>query len=185
MNRKICVLYGLNEGPLMGRLFTAACQDAGFSVVRSPAEADIIVAHSGGCFLVPAQHRAQLVILIGLPYWPGGSWLSCTIVKVRREFQLYRKQHRLQRWLCKWTYHFRYALNLKAGLQMAQNLDLESAWNSPQHQVLIRNRYDVYCLPGVLDVPFKGPRTFISLPGEHDDCWDNPKPYLNLIQSLL
>ena len=184
MSRTVCVLYGLNEGQAMGRKFADACVHAGFNLVRDPAAADIIFAHSGGCLLVPADNQARLIVMAGLPYWPGRPWLVCLATKVRREFRLYRRQHRLRQWARKWTYHLHYALNLKAGLRMAANLGPDKPWNSAQQQVILRNRHDAICSPHILDLPSGGPRTFISLPGEHDDCWDNPGPYINLLQSL-
>ncbi len=185
MSHSICILYGLNEGPAIGRQLVKACEQAGFVVVHNPTAADIIFAHSGGCLLVPLKNKARLVVTVGIPYWPGRSWFTCLVIKVSREFRLYRQQRRLSQWGRKWTYHFRYVLNLKDHIRMAMNLGADKPWNSTQYQIILRNRDDATCSPHILDLPFKGPRTFISLPGEHDDCWDNPTPYVHLLQSLI
>jgi hypothetical protein len=184
MSQSVCILYGLNEGPATGRQFVAACRRAGFGIVRDPVTADIIFAHSGGCLLVPSKTHAQLITMVGVPYWPGRPWLVCTAIKIWREFRLYRRQHRLKHWAHKWTCYFRYARKFKAGWRMAVSLSPDNPWNSSQHQVIVRNRHDVYCSPHILKLSFRGPRTFISLPGEHDDCWDNPQRYVELVQSL-
>jgi hypothetical protein len=184
MNQTVCILYGINEGPAMGKQLSKALASEGFALVHDPKSADIIIAHSGGCFLVPKAQRAKLVLLIGMPYWPKRSWVVCTSRKVGREWRLYKQQGRLLQWAHKWGNHLRYSLDLKGTILMAVNRSANKSWNSHNHQVIIRNKNDTYCAPGIVEAPFKGPRTFISLPGEHDDCWDNPKPYMDLIQLL-
>jgi len=183
-SRTICILYGINEGPSIGRAFERACTKQGFEIVRDPAEADIIFAHSGGCFLVPPQNNAKLIMQVGIAYWPGKPWLLATIRKVRLEFRTYRQEKRMKDWLRKLGYHARYAWNLGPALQMARNLSPDKSWNSTQPQVIVRNRNDVYCCPEVHLINYRGPRTFVSLPGEHDDCWEHHERYLSLLQSL-
>jgi len=182
MNRKICILYGINEGPGIGKRFESGCRAAGLQVVRNPASADLIFAHSGGCLLVPVENRAQKIIMVGIPYNSGRPWLISTAVKVVREGRLYYQEHRMKEWASKWVQHIRYAGNIRAGLRMATRLGIDKPWNSNQPQTIVRNRHDVYCTPEIYKAHFRGPRTFISLPGEHDDCWDNPEPYIKLLQ---
>jgi len=184
MSQSVCILYGLNEGPYMGHRLVAALESEGFIITKDPVAADIIIGHSGGCLLVPPQNRAQLVVQIGIPYWPGRSWLLGTLKKVRREAAEYRHENRLGEWAVKWLHHILYALNLPAGIRMAKNLSFDKPWNSTQPQVVIRNRFDEYCSPAITEASFKGPRSFISLQGGHDDCWVHPEPYVSLLQLL-
>jgi len=97
---------------------------------------------------------------------------------------MHHRRGSLGRWARKWLYHIRYALNFGAAVRMAINRSPRNAWNSTQPQIIIRNQHDAYCSPEVFDIAFNGPRTFITFPGQHDDCWDNPKPYVDLLQSL-
>lgn len=169
----------------MGGKLAAALRKAGFSITKNPATADIIIGHSGGCLLVPPKNQAQLILQIGVPYWPGQSWFAGTIRKVKREAAAYRKEKRLGEWGKKWLYHILYAFNLSAGIRMARNLPFAKPWNSAQPQVVVRNRFDEYCSPDIMQAPFNGPRTFVALPGGHDDCWFHPEPYVHLLQSLV
>lgn len=184
MTQTVCIIYGITEGPATGQQLQAALERAGFEIVHNPTEATIIFAHSGGCLLVPPKNNAKLIIMSGLPYWPGRPWAYATGIKIWREYRHYRLRHAMKQWFHKLAIHMRYMLNLRAALLMAANLSVDKPWNSRQHQVILRNRHDTYCSPDVLRLPFKGSRTFISLSGEHDDCWENPIPYVNLIQSL-
>lgn len=183
MNRSVCILYGINEGPATGKRLVKALTQAGFSITTDPETADIIFAHSGGCFLIPPRNRAKHVVLVGIAYWPHRPWLLATVRKSWREAALYYREHRLSHLAYKWSCYLRYA-NLKSALRMAFNRSAAKPWNSKQPQIIIRNRHDVYCCAEVYEMPFRGPRTFISLPGEHDDCWDHPERYVYLLQSL-
>lgn len=185
MSRSVCILYGLNEGPYMGRALRVTLLQAGFTITTDPLAADIIFAHSGGCLLVPPNNKARLIMQVGIPYWPGRLWLAGLARKVRREAALYRQERRLGQWGRKWLHHFLYAFNVPASVRMAQNLSYTKPWNSRQPQIVIRNQFDEFCSPDIVQAPFNGPRTFISLPGGHDDCWDHPEPYVSLLQSLV
>lgn len=185
MSQSVCILYGLNEGPYMGRKLVATLEKAGFNVTKNPATASILIGHSGGCLLIPPKNHAQFIVQIGVPYWPGRSWFLGTIKKVQREAVTYRQERRLGEWAHKWFYYMIYAFNVSAGVRMARNLPVTKPWNNAQQQVIIRNQFDEYCSPDITQVPFNGPRTFISLPGGHDDCWMHPGPYVRLLQSLV
>jgi len=180
----LCVLYGLNEGPVIGGQFEQACTTAGFAIVNDPAKADYIFAHSGGCLLIPPINQAKTVVLVGIPYWPSRPWLFSTVIKVWREAKYYHSHHQLRHWGRKWLYHTYYAFNISAGLQMWRNLSPTKPWNSPQPQVILRNNEDAYCSPEVFQIDFRGPRKFVSMQGGHDDCWIHPKRYIRLLQSV-
>ena len=179
--RSLCILYGLNEGPGIGKKFEAACRRAGFTLTRDARNADVIFAHSGGCFLIPPDTHAQKILLVGLPYWPRRLWVVATAKKVALEFKTYRGQRKLGEWAGKWLYHARYFLNLRAAWQMARNQSYKNPWNSKNPQIIIRNREDAYSSFRLLDIHFQGPRVFISLPGQHDDCWVNSEIYVKLM----
>jgi len=185
MKATIAILHGFAEGPVTSTKFEEMCRRAGYRVTYDLNDADIIFAHSGGCYLIPPQNRARLVVMVGLPYWPGRPLPISLIIKVWREFRQARSGQQFAQRLRKLWYQTRYAGAFRTIRQMAQNQRLSSPWNSRQPQIIVRNRYDAYCTPNVAAAPFKGARTFISLPGEHDDCWDNPERYLDLIQSVL
>ncbi|HSX04908.1 MAG TPA: hypothetical protein VLF69_00325 [Candidatus Saccharimonadales bacterium] len=184
MKLSVCIIYGINEGPFMGRPLVRALEQAGFTIAANPTQADVILAHSGGCFLIPQPNRAKLIVQVGIAYWPHKLWLASTVRKVYREGKLYFRQHRLREWAHKWLYHVRYS-SLSTALRMLRSRPINQPWNSTQPQVIVRNHHDVYCSPEIYKVAFRGPRTFLSLPGEHDDCWEHPEPYVRLIQSLL
>lgn len=153
-------------------------------MTKNIAEADIIFAHSGGALLLPAKTSAKLLILIGIAFWPGRTWLAATRKHLKAENQAVWAGRHFLYWLHKWAWRAVYFWKLPTTIRMKHNQKILAPWNSETRQVIVRNRKDEYAMPNIHEQPFKGPRTFISLPGSHDDCWDNPQPYVDLIQSL-
>lgn len=169
----------------MGRTFRAASRKAGFTLTRNVRTADVIFAHSGGCLLLPAEVSAHVIVLVGLAFWPGQSWLTATKRHLASENAAMRAHRTYIAWLLKWLVRGVYIWRIDRTIKMGRNQNLHAAWNSNKQQIFIRNKEDAYLTPDIASYDFKGPRTFISLPGSHDDCWDNPQPYINLIQSVM
>ncbi len=49
--------------------------------------------------------------------------------------------------------------------------------------VLIRPRYDTICHPDIMKLlPAVRDYEFLEIPGAHDDCWMEPKPYLDILR---
>jgi hypothetical protein len=180
----VCIIYGVNEGPALGAAFRSACRQAGFRITNDPAKADIVIAHSGGCFIIPAHSRAKLIINIGVTYRPSRPLLISTIMKVWLDMRAHYQQGRLGQWPRKLITNLRYARKLSTFRTMLAGMHAGRPWNDPRHQIVVRNRHDAYSHPDICKLQAKGPRTFISFPGEHDDCWLNPERYVHLIQSL-
>jgi len=65
----VCILYGIFEGSWHGKRLRLALSNQGFGISDNSSEADIIIAHSGGCLLIPTDAKARLILLVGLPYW--------------------------------------------------------------------------------------------------------------------
>lgn len=180
----ICIVYGFAEGPAVGRALRAALTDAGFSVIKDPAQADIIIAHSGGCFVLPAKHQAKLVVIIGLTHWPKKPLIVGTAQKVWQDFQAHRQNGLLKTWLRKSGWNLVYAGNMRRNLQMLRGQRRGAAWQtSAARLVLVRNKEDTFCTPDLHNLPFKTKPIVVELIGQHDDCWLHPAPYVAIVQS--
>jgi hypothetical protein len=55
----------------------------------------------------------------------------------------------------------------------------------PAGQYFIRNRDDTYCQAEAVRQTAGDGHAYISLAGYHDQLWDNPAPYVHLLQSVL
>ncbi len=52
-----------------------------------------------------------------------------------------------------------------------------------RHTLLIRNDNDAWCTPTIDDIPVTQLQV-VRLPGQHDDCWHNPEPYVRLLTEM-
>ena len=180
----VSILYGFGEGPRVGRRFHRALRAKGYTVVDNASKADIIFTHSGGCLLLPAKLCAAQIIHIAPYHWPGRSWLRCIGRKLLDDLRTHHREGELKFWGRKTLWNFIYACNMPKNLQMIGNLAREHRWQCETKTIVVRPRFDSFCIPDSKALPFRPGAAFVSLPGHHDDCWRNPDPYIALIQPL-
>lgn len=178
---KVCIIYGWSEGPWQGKLLRTALHKSGFSITRRAQEADIIIAHSGGCYMLPDNSRAQLVLLVGLPYWRGKHPVRSLQEKLRSElrdmwwykktiFNTYYFFTRPRRWVRMWQ---------NWSKQVLPQLDNVAV-------TLVRNEQDYFMHPtDSKSLADKHNWKMKTLQGLHDDIWNNPQPYVELIKDSL
>lgn len=178
---KLAVIHGFAEGPYISRSFRRAVAAGGFSFTTNPHQADLLLAHSGGCFLVPQGIKSAYLILINPPYWPGRHPLRGVGHKVIHE----RKD---MFWLQKTILNCLYAVAHPAQWVRMEQAIRRQQWPQPEPQqtvIVIRSADDSFSQSEQL-------REYISargwvyqeLPGDHDELWRNPQPYVELLQTL-
>jgi len=185
----VAIMEGFAGGPRISRTFRRALEAAGFKITN-PKHAEIIVAHSAACYDLPKQSKAKIYMLIGPPHWPGLSIIKRTRNKVQKDKEAilstygrkhWRKKKRLQRFyiIVKPKYLW-LVLNSNS-----KNLDFLEELQG-KNVILVRNHDDDYCTPDIKDFThdFKHVK-YVSLPGGHDDCYTNPKPYIDLLLKEL
>jgi len=141
----VFIAYGWPEGKLHGTLFRKALISANYQIAQTAEEADIIIAHSAGCYMIPSDVKAKLILLIGLPNSPK-SLIKCTFYKIKLE------QKNMQ-WFQKTLYHIFYAIS--------QPIKLLSVYKSFKRKyvpvftenkvLLIRNAQDTYMEKGLAE----------------------------------
>lgn len=185
----VCIKYGFGEGDWHGKRLLRALRQTGYSVTRDAEAADVIISHSGGCFSLPANNPGQLIILIGPPYWPGKSPVFSIVQKIYRDFMDFARNKKLPRWFLKTFWNLLYGTCYMPATIMI-------SWSARKHNfykalrqdqiVLIRNEHDAFCTPDIEQLPVAPDRfRYFHLPGQHDDCWENPEPYVQVLQSLV
>jgi hypothetical protein len=180
-NPTVAIIYGLSEGPLIGRQMRQALKAANFQVTNAQ-NADIIIAHSGGCFTIPKNYRASLIILVGVPFWPGKGILRSTIDSIL-PFKQNRQNHSIPNWLAIISWHALYSFRLIHNLKIWRDRRPGRLWRIKTRLVLVRNDYDAYCTPELSALPFQTkPVATIKLLGNHDNLWRNPKPYIDILK---
>lgn len=175
-------MYGFAEGKWHGKALRQALQTAGLEITKDCTQADRIIAHSGGSLIIPGNTRAKVTLQIN-PTWPNQPYWRSFAQKIFRDLRAHKKHRQLRKWLVKTAWNTIYILgNMPRNWQMLKNSrHIEKLTPTPT-TIVIRNRHDPWCSPEIVDAIQNKNVTYISLPGEHDDLWDNPKPYVNLLQ---
>lgn len=184
--RTVAIIPGWAEGPWQARQLATELSRNGFKLTDNTNNADVVIAHSLGCYLVPKDSSSELVMLVGLPHWPGRPILSSLMRKLAFEAQEHKSSKNLSWWLNKTAHNLLYVLRYPK-LTWAAIFERKLAnLTKISNVLLVRNERDSFLDPGVLD-SLKAERNYklIDLSGSHDDIWSNPKPYIDLILKEL
>ncbi len=184
--KTVAFRYGWSEGPWHTKQFEKLLNSKGFDVMNDTRKADVVVAHSLGCFMLPAKMEAKRVILIGIPYWPGKSVIKSLTNNLRHE----AKQKKGFIWWLKRSIHAAYYATLRApytfsGLRKRSKLRFNLP-SDPSGVIMIRNELDGFCHPDIQKIlPQTAKYRLINVGGGHEDWWINPAPYVDLILKHL
>ncbi len=186
---KVYTLYGFAEGRAIGRVLRRDLRAAGYINTRFKSRADVLIAHSGGCLLVPKQNNAKLVILIDPPYWPGKHVAKSLVQKIKRDYGHHKEVKNMKRLSAKTGHNGRYFLTTAHRTVRMYKSHKILGFPEPHHGqkiVLIRNKHDPFCSPDIATIlPQAEHYAFHEFPGEHDDMWHYPKKYIELINSVI
>lgn len=185
MSLRVKIIYGFTEGEWHGKKFRRLLREQGHTIVKDASTADIIIAHSGGCYNMPTPRKEQRVMLINPPYWPGkslkergGNMIKHLASSVRPGNQPFYQLHKTSR---NAVYLIRHQRTNKEMLLRAQTYNLAEQISHP-HIILVRNYDDPWLTPDLAHLKAINPKLIIrSLSGGHDDCWLHPEPYINLL----
>lgn len=183
----VAIVYGFAEHDWTGRYFCEQLEASGFEIIADEAAADILVSHSAGCFYLPDTGPEQLTVLIGPPYWPGKSMSWAFLQKFYLDFKAYVRRGRLLPWLDKTAHGAAYVLGgLRKAVWIARNANRHDFYVALRNKdvVIIRAEQDTFLTPAAPQLlANKAVFSFRTVPGQHDECWLDPKPYIEVIKS--
>ncbi len=189
MGKSVAILHGWAGGDWHVKQFRGALHERGFTIVKNAEGADIIFAHSTGCYRLPQMCGAKLVVLQGPPYWPGKSILRRLLLKKGHDTSLHLKERGIMFAINKLIWEIVYIIIKPSYTFVALKhhrylhfLDLVEN----KKVILIRNEEDYFCSPEIKEAIKKYLNVrYIELPGGHDDFMTNPGPYIDLILKEL
>ena len=172
------VSYGFTEGNLHSRRLRKQLRAMGFR--QAPlASADIIVAHSTGCCLIPQSAQPKLVIYIGMPLVmarPRKAWVQANLANFKDGHIMHNIAIRLKNTGTGLRHPWRNVSMLRKPI-----IGIPSLFPKAQ-SVFIANRDDPWPRGPELDSFIASkPWAFISLSGAHDNVWNDSIQYLNII----
>ncbi len=174
------ICYGLGGGPMHARNFLSLMKGAKITPAQKVGEADIIIAHSGGCWLIPKTAKPKLVVYVGMPLEqdnPRQAWRASNAAMFKSDGVVYGLINRLK--------NLYYCLR-----QPIRNLKLIGMSKTAQPVILpkaqaifITNRDDAWPRPNKIKKYInKYDWAYISLTGAHDDIWHHPAQYIDIIE---
>jgi hypothetical protein len=185
---RVAIQHGFASGKRQSIQLQKELRAKGYAVVSQALDADIIIAHSAGCFWLPAAPTHQRILLIDPPYWPGKSVRQRSSDRLRRNFQFRKYNYGFNLWLKRNLWGIFYSLrDLKYTwdiIKHAQQYDLAAIIHSHQ-AILVRNDDDDWLTSDLTGISKANPNlTIVRLPGDHDDCYYHPEAYVKLLASF-
>jgi hypothetical protein len=187
--KTVAILEGWAGGPKLTTKLRKELAVKGFAVSNNLINADIVVAHSTGCYMLPRDIKAKLLIFIDPPYWPGRSIVGRWIDLLKSDTSLLFNGLTLFDFLVKkfWETFYIFA---KPSFTWSVIKNQSQLGFLDKHKgmrlVLVRNKDDQFCSPQIKarlsaynNVRYK------ELPGDHEDYYSNPAPYIDLILKEL
>jgi len=187
VDQTVAIIYGFTEGQWHGKRLRRLLKRQGYHLTANPAQADIVIAHSGGCFDVPQLQDHTLLLLIDPPYWPERELYTrahhMTLQLLRAVRPGNQPLHHLNKTLHNCWYLIRHARTNRRMVYRSKTYDLEREITHGR-TILVRNANDPWLTPHLDSLRKLNAHLDIKrLPGDHDDCWLHPEVYLNLVQA--
>lgn len=187
--KTVIILHGWAGGWWHTREFTKELGRNDFEVIKDARIADVILAHSTGCYRLPEVSKAKLVVLHGPPYWPSRSILHRLFRKKGHDIGLRIKDRGLVFTLNRFIWEIIYVIIKPSytfiALKNHRHLHFLDLLENKK-VILIRNEDDYFCSPEIEEAikEYENVR-YVSLPGGHDDFMTNPQPYIDLLLKEL
>jgi hypothetical protein len=186
----VAIIHGFAEGPAISKLFRQTLTESGFKLVDDPKEAQIIVAHSGGLFLLP-ENLHDKIILLSAPSigYLGNSLLRPGLQKIWYDFRFAGREGAMGKWFIKSFFNSVYIISNPRKVRTMWRGVKTSGAALPAHQarsvLVIGHKGDPWS--GHISAHEIAKHTtygFMSHTGIHDDLWSNPQEYISVIQYL-
>jgi hypothetical protein len=181
------ISYGFINGRAHGKQLRQKLAAAGLRETKNAASADILIAHSAGCWRLPKTHSAQLIMLIGMPL-QRGSTTRKFLEASKGNWQTFAANGHTTRELRVLFYSLIYMLR-----QPRRNITIAKTTQrrqqpvpdfAPARVVFVMNRHDPWPKSPELDELLESmPFAYVGLPDSHDNIWEHPERYVNIIKT--
>lgn len=187
MKKTVAVLYGLGEGSQIGRGLVLSLRKKEFEVIKDAAQADCIIAHSGGILFLPEKYKAKLFLFTGVTTAFEDSVFTLQYRKLKLDFAHAVEKRIIFPWMIKTFWNICYLLGT---LSRTRHMFRVAHGDEPLIPTIIDAKVIVVSYKGD---PWSGENfekdkaayphyEFILHPGVHDDIWIHPEYYVKLLQ---
>lgn len=178
------ISYGFLSGPALSRQLRKDLRSFGYEEARSIVQADIVIAHSAGCWLVPKTASAKLLIYVGMPLaqaHPHQTFKDARRQNIRAFIRHLHVWRGLVIGFCSLYYGLAQPVRNRNIVRDAKHARIATEL-ADMHTVFIANRDDPWPQPEKLQTYVQERDwAFIGLPGSHNDIWEYPERYAAII----
>lgn len=184
----VSVKPGWAGGKWHTQAFEAALRQAGYNVTHER-YANVVIAHSVACYDLKLKSPATYFILIDPPYWPKKHIAIRFFEKTRQDIvtlkRVYGWKYVAKKML--WGLFYVAVKPRYSALAFKKSDSLGFLEELKEKNVLvIRNRQDKICSADIKVALAAYPDIYYyELPGQHDDYYYNPQPYIDLLPTTL
>lgn len=187
---KVKIEYGILSGKLSGARLERALRSAGYELVDDALQAEVILAHSAGCFWLPEAPSGKKLVLIDPPYWPDKSIRERARSQRRANLQFRQFGYSFFPWFRRNLWGLYYVVrDIRRSLRIvryAREFNLENTIRTHDHILLVRNHSDTWLTPEYARLKqLNHTLETVELPGSHEDLTHHPERYVELLQSHL
>ncbi len=184
-NLRCYISHGFMGGPIHSRGLKAQMERCGYQTVWQAEAADIIVAHSAACWLLPGELKPRLLVLVGAAL-PQTDLHQTYVTANRNIWRSARAQHRLgrrMRWsLASFMYGLAHPVHNYRIVKLTSQPAAELPSFANSQVVFIANQLDPWPHSRALQkVLTRKAWAFISLPGSHENIWEEPEKYSEIV----
>lgn len=183
------IAYGFNEGPALSTRLYAALAARGFSITTDLSAADILIAHSGGLFLLPKDTAGKTIFIMNPSCAPLRKFPVTFVQKMWTECRQNVKDGHTGEWRRKAARNVWCALTRPVHNWQVATRNLKHAAHLPditaKKVLVVTARHDPWAARLPLAETARLPRyTFLSHAGTHDSLWLTPGHYADIVQSV-
>lgn len=178
---KVALIYGYAEGPRIAKNFISEIHRLGHKHVAIQ-DADVIIAHSGGTYMVPDTNQARLVILVDVPYYDSHkSFMNKLYRRVVEEGWSWKS-------VSKFGWNNWYVISSPQRCFQMYRAVIDGVFHGLKGKkvVFVRNAQDLF---GEIAQDKRETKKInaltVELPGTHDDIWQRPEAYIKLSEKYL
>ncbi len=183
------IVHGFAEGSLNSHQLRRALTAKHYREVSDLQSADIIIAHSAGCLLLPEQLADKLVILANPSLNPRIPVLAKAMVqKLWWDFLCCAQQGRLGAWAAKSVWNLWYMIVQPRYNWHMVLTTIKAKGELPRlgsgNIVVINSQHDPWAvLMQRREILSHISYAYITYPGSHDQIWVEPETYAGVVQS--
>ncbi len=186
-HHKLFIYYSFLGGKLVSRRYKKLAPKYSFELAQEAAKTDVILAHSAGCWHIPENLKPSVLVLVGMPLHYE-NMKTAFRTATRNNGHLFIQHRHMLLGLKIFSLSTLYGLfqprrNYQI-MQLVKTVKPFPAFAGAERVIFVADKDDPYPhAPELTEIIQNNSNIcFISMPGSHQDIWEYPERYLDLLK---